>query len=393
MQKNKRLRYNIAFLLIGILFSGSITEAQTVVSGSFIHDGINRTYRLYIPEIYNPSTPVPLLFNLHGYGSNNIEQEQYGDFRPIADTANFIIAHPNGTVDKGGNRFWNTFGGSSVDDVGFLSALIDTISAGYSIDPNRVYSTGMSNGGFMSYDLACFLSDRITAIASVTGTMVWPRFNTCQAMHPTPVMQIHGTADATVPYNGNILFAHIDSLVNYWVEFNNCWPVPEIIQVPDIDTLDGCTAEQHIFSNGDAGATVELFKVIGGGHSWPGAPININITNMDFSASVEIWRFFSQYSLDQLITGSGQKPHLITDFELYPNPASNTITLKHINNMLSNYTRLFVYNIHGQQIYNRSVDNGYQKFEIDVSNWLPGLYIFRISDGRGTELNRKVMVR
>jgi polyhydroxybutyrate depolymerase len=263
----------------------------------------------------------------------------------------------------------------------------------YNIDPNRIYSTGMSNGGFMSYDLACFLSDRITAIASVTGTMVWPRFNLCNATHPTPVMQIHGTADATVPYNGNILFAHIDSLVNYWVEFNNCWPVPEIIQVPDIDTLDGCTAEQHIFSNGDAGATVELFKVLGGGHSWPGAPININITNMDFSASVEIWRFFSQYSLDQLITGSGHKPQLITDFELFPNPASNTITLKYLNFKQSEYTRLKVYNTHGQQIYARSVGNGDQKIEMDVSNWLPGLYIFVISDGKGYKLNRKVMVR
>jgi polyhydroxybutyrate depolymerase len=393
MQKNKRLRYNIAFLFIGLLLPGPILNAQTIVNGSIIHDGISRTYRLYIPEIYNSSIPVPLLFNLHGYGSNNIEQEQYGDFRPIADTANFIIAHPNGTVDQGGNRFWNTFGGAGIDDVGFLSALIDTLSATYNIDLNRIYSTGMSNGGFMSYDLACFLSDRITAIASVTGTMVWPRFNTCQAMHPTPVMQIHGTADATVPYNGNILFAHIDSLVNHWVEFNNCWPVPEIIQIPDIDTLDGCTAEQHIFSNGDAGATVELFKVIGGGHSWPGAPININITNMDFSASVEIWRFFRKYSLDQLITGGRQMPQLKADFELYPNPASHTITLMHQNSLQPGHTRLMVYNTLGQQIYTRQVGNGDQNYELDISKWLPGLYIFVISDENGTKLNRKVLVR
>jgi polyhydroxybutyrate depolymerase len=129
MQKIKRLHYHTSILIIGLLLPISILKAQTIVNGSFVHDGINRTYRLYIPEVYNPSTPVPLLFNLHGYGSNNIEQEFYGDFRPIADTANFIIAHPNGTLDPGGNRYWNAFGGADVDDVGFLSSLIDTISA------------------------------------------------------------------------------------------------------------------------------------------------------------------------------------------------------------------------------------------------------------------------
>ena len=209
------------FFAILLIFSLiSITRGQTTINGSFVFEGATRTYRLYIPASYNPSAPAPLLFNLHGYGSNNVEQELYGDFRPISDTAGFIITHPNGTVDQSGNRFWNTFGNSSVNDLGFLSALIDTISAGYSIDSGRIYSTGMSNGGFMSYELACFLSHRITAIASVTGSMIWLKLQTCNPQHPTPVMQIHGTADLTVPYAGNFAFVHIDTLVKYWVNFN-----------------------------------------------------------------------------------------------------------------------------------------------------------------------------
>lgn len=381
------------FLIIILALNLSNSVAQTIINGGFMHNGIDRTYRLYIPEIYNPSTPVPLIFNLHGYGSNNIEQEQYGDFRPIADTANFIIAHPNGTQDAGGNRFWNTFGGSTIDDVGFLSALIDTISSNFNIDHNRIYSTGMSNGGFMSYDLACFLNNRITAVASVTGTMVWPRFNTCEATHPTPVMQIHGTADATVPYNGNILFAHIDSLVNYWVDFNGCNPTPGIIQIPDIDTLDGCTAEQHIFSSGNAGSSVELFKVIGGGHSWPGAPININITNMDFSASKEIWRFFRQYSLDQLITGANNPKPEASQISVFPNPTSEKLYIDFPDLSYTETYTLRVYNSFGQNVYYSHLPVRSYNTEIDVSNWPAGIYFVHISNGSEKHFNARLIVK
>lgn len=303
------------------IFSLQWAFAQTTIDGSFVYDGILRTYRLYIPALYNPAEPVPLVFNLHGYGSDNIEQEFYGDFRPIADTANFIIAHPNGTLDAFNQRFWNTFGSSAVDDVGFLSALIDTISASYTIDPNAVYSTGMSNGGFMSYELACMLSDRITAVASVTGSMIWAHLNACNPLHPTPVMEIHGTADNVVPYNGTFLFAPIDTLVNRWVVFNGCSLVPEIIPVPDIDPEDGCTAELYRFTGGEQGTRVELYKVLGGGHSWPGAPFVIDVTNMDFSASVKIWQFFSQFTLNGLISGVDEHLSDIQNIKLYPNPS------------------------------------------------------------------------
>jgi polyhydroxybutyrate depolymerase len=305
-----------------------LAPAQTTIDESFIHDGIVRTYRIYIPEIYDPSTEVPLLFNLHGYGSNNLEQEFYGDFRPIADTANFIIVHPNGTIDNNNNRFWNTFGGSNVDDLGFIGALADTIIAQYNIDQNRIYSAGMSNGGFMSYHLACFLSSRITAVASVTGSMTIAAYNTCDPVQPVPVMQVHGTLDAIVPYNGSFFFVPVETLVDFWVEHNNCDPEAVIIQIPDIDSTDGCTAEQFIFLNGDHGSSVEFFKITGGGHSWPGASVNINITNMDFSASTEIWRFLSQFSKDQLTTGIRAKNLSVYSFELFPNPSHGTFTLR-----------------------------------------------------------------
>jgi len=361
-------------------------KAQTTVEGSFLLDGIERTYRLYIPAIYDPAAAVPLLFNLHGYGSNNLEQEVYGDFRPIADTAGFIIAHPNGAVDFTGNRSWNTFGFTSVDDVGFLSALIDTISASYNIDPERIYSTGMSNGGFMSYDLACFLSDRIAAVASVTGSMILSRFEICDPQHPMPVMQIHGTADATVPYNGNPLFAHIDTLVNYWVNFNNCNPVPEIIEVPDIDPDDGCTAEQHIFSGGENGSSVELFKVLDGGHSWPGAPVNLNITNMDFSASEEIWRFVSQFTLDGMFTSTRDRMAQSQDFVAFPNPSDGMVTLKFTDDLPKT---IRVTNNFGQVIEQRKSTNK----NLQVNLLHKGIHLITVIQQNGLTNTQKVVVR
>ena len=233
------------FTLLTFLIANHFVIAQSVQK-TVMHDGIQREYLLYVPDIYDGSTEVPLVFNLHGYGSNAGQQEFYGSFNAIADTANFVLVIPDGTTDASNTAFWNAFGvpTETVDDIGFVSALIDTIAADYNIDLNRVYSTGMSNGGFMSYTLACQLSNRIAAIASVTGTMVTPNLNACNAQHPTPVMQIHGTADATVPYLGNAQgFVAVEALVDYWVAFNNCNPTPVETAVPDIDQTDLCTAD------------------------------------------------------------------------------------------------------------------------------------------------------
>src|SRR5690606_17264346 len=117
------------FTTIGSVFCALVAFSQTTIDHTLQHGGLTREYRLYIPASYDGTESVPLLFNLHGYTSNNVQQEVYADFRPIADTANFIIVHPNGTLDLGGNRYWNAFNiPGGVDDVGFLSTLIDEIS-------------------------------------------------------------------------------------------------------------------------------------------------------------------------------------------------------------------------------------------------------------------------
>lgn len=312
------------FVLLMLL--GSALFAQNSVVSSITSGGLTRSFRIYVPDIYDGSTEVPLLFNLHGYSSNALEQEFYADFRPVADTANFIIIAPDGTVNGStGEQFWNAFGLPDVDDVAFISDLIDYAIGNYSIDQSRIYSTGMSNGGFMSYTLACALSERITAIASVTGSMITTQVASCQPSHPVPVMQIHGTADGTVPYAGGLGIYGIEDLVDYWVAFNECDSEPAYELLPDISTTDNCTAEHYVYSNGLNNSSVEFYKIIGGDHTWPGAPINFNGTNYDFNAVKEIWRFFSQYSLEQLTSVDEQKT--VAALNIYPNPSSEEFVI------------------------------------------------------------------
>lgn len=338
------------FLLFIAIFLGNVTFAQEEIELTLIHDDIVRTYNLYIPASYSEDISAPLVFNFHGYGSNAFEQMWYGDFRAIADTAGFLLVHPQGT-ELDGVTHWNVGGwtvGSTVDDVGFTEAMIDTLSLNYNINPDRIYSTGMSNGGYMSFLLACQLSERIAAVASVTGSMTPETYNNCSPSHPTPIMQIHGTADSTVPYDGDIWTESIEDVLNYWISFDNCAEIPVITPVPDINTSDGCTAEHYVYLYGESGTSVEHYKVIGGQHTWPGTFFTSAGTNEDFNASVEIWRFFSQYDLNGSIT-----PVSVSDFSerpellIFPNPTNRQFTLRNLESGVHPYV---IYSTMGQLV-------------------------------------------
>ena len=288
-----KTNYLLALLFCGIL---QLPQAQTTVLDTFNFDGLERNYILYVPAIYDGANAVPLVINLHGYGSNAAQQNFYGNFKNLADVDNFLVVLPDGTKDLSGTPYWNSFaGGGSVDDVAFISGLIDTLSQNYNIDPTKIFSTGMSNGGFMSYRLACELNNRISKIASVTGSMNTTLQGTCSPGAPIPVMQIHGTNDPTVSYNGSFGVVAIEDVVDYWVNNNNCESVPIVENLPDINTADNSTVERYTYANGDAGSSVIFYKIIGGGHTWPDAAIPVPAygpTNRDFNASQVIWEFF-----------------------------------------------------------------------------------------------------
>jgi polyhydroxybutyrate depolymerase len=140
-------------------------------------------------------------------------------------------------------------------------------------------------------------------------------------------MQIHGTIDGTVPYEGNFAFSSIDSLVSFWRTQNQCSLLAEFENVPDIVLSDNCATEHYTWNSTASNSSVEFYKVIGGDHSWPGAIVNLNTTNMDFSASKEIWRFFSRYRKNEIISSVSNSKEEELEFSVYPNPSNGNFSI------------------------------------------------------------------
>ena len=368
-------------LLTALLSQAAQAQTGQTITGTITVGGLVRDYRLYVPAAYVAGRPTPLLLNLHGYSSNNQQQELYGDFRAIADTAKFLIVHPNGTIDGNGNRYWNTFttpNSGGPDDLAFLSALIDAIGQQYTLDPDRLYCTGLSNGGFMSYELACHLGNRIAAVASVAGSIATTRLSTCMPAHPTPVLEIHGDADGTVPYPGNVLFTPVPDVLSYWVTANACNPTPTVVAVPDTDPTDGCTAVHSTWRGNRTGAVVEHFRIVGGGHTWPGAPVTIGVTNRDINASVEIWRFLRRYRFSRLALATAAPAVAPLPLSVYPNPATGAATVLISGAANLQPAQLHVFDALGRAVRAVATPAAGGTVQLDVSSWPDGIYFLQM---------------
>lgn len=348
-----------------MLFCCATLVAQETITASIMHDGMNRSYILYVPSVYEDGQSPPLVFNFHGFGSNATEQMFYGDFRSIAEEHGFLVVHPEGTLLNGTTTHWNVGSftlGSTADDVGFTSALIDTLAEQYNINLDRVYSTGMSNGGYMSFLLACQLSDRIAAVASVTGSMTPETYNQCMPSHETPVMQIHGTADNVVPYDGAVWTRSIDDVLAYWHDFNSSPPESIIIPVEDRDPNDGTRSTLRISRNAND-IEVQHYRVENRGHTWPGSAINVGVTSQDFSASENIWAFFDRYDINGVREITSTEEIIPSLLSIYPNPVDDLLMLSE-----SSQGTVSIYDVKGSLVIQE------QSFPINVSALQAGVY-------------------
>ena len=294
-------------LFLILFFFPTIIFGQHTINDSILHDNVYRGYKIYIPAIYNAAQSTPLILNFHGLTGTSTIAMWHADFRPIADTANFIIVHPQGLLDNSGVTHWNVGQiGAVINDIDFVSKLLDSLFLEYNIDSDRVYSTGMSNGAYMSYRLACELSNKIAAIAPVAGSYISYMLNSCNPTHPTPVLHIHGTADSSSIYYGKPGVESIPSILSYWVNHNQCDTSSMITQITNINLIDSSTVEHHSWKDGVNDVRVEHYKIVDGGHTWPGSnfPTGSGVTNYDINASLEIWNFFSRYDIHGSINSS-----------------------------------------------------------------------------------------
>ena len=264
----------------------SNTNARTIV-----HDGINREYILYIPNSYDGTSAVPLMLNFHGFGDNASDFMNYADMRPLSESDTFILVYPQGSCLDGSSH-WNAcpLGGdnkSSADDFGFVESLINKISSQYNIDMDRVYAAGYSNGGMMAYGLANYKSDLIAAVASVSGAML-----DCigPTSHPMPVLDLHGTSDGVLPYNGSSELNSVQNTLNHWINFNNTNTNPTV----STDNSGETTIEHYVYDQGDSLVSVEHYKYIGGDHVW------FSSTFQGQNTSELVWNFVSRYDINGL---------------------------------------------------------------------------------------------
>jgi polyhydroxybutyrate depolymerase len=239
----------------------------------------DRPFDLYVPDAYDPAKPAPLVVGLHGYTSRSKELESYFNLKAQADQRGFLYALPDGTVDRRDDQFWNATNaccdlyGSGVDDSTYLSKLIDTIKSTYSVDADRVFLVGHSNGGYMSHRMACDHADQITAIASLAG-VVWADPARCTPSRPVSVLQIHGTADGQVSFDGGSFtsdrtYPGAEQTVATWRTLNGCTEVADTSAPPrDLDdAVDGAETTVIAYRDGCAdGSRVELWRMAGSGH-------------------------------------------------------------------------------------------------------------------------------
>lgn len=248
------------------------------VAGEFIDAG-RGPIPVHVPASYDPAVPTPVVILLHGYTNTGEEQEAYLQFAPLVDEFRFLYLYPTGTTDIFGNPFWNATDaccdlfGSGVDDSGYLRDVIEQMQIHFNVDPRRIYFIGHSNGGFMSYRMACDHSETVAAIASLAGaTFLDP--SDCSPAMPVHTLQIHGTSDAVIGYDGGCIpfggcYPGAVETTEQWATFDGCALIGEPGEDLDlVATIAGAETEVVRYVTGcDAGGSAELWTMVGGGHS------------------------------------------------------------------------------------------------------------------------------
>jgi len=297
----------------------AVTDNTTTASSqnytdSILVNGLQRYYLIHLPASYDKNRQWPLVIALHGGGSEARNMNQLTDFNTLADKEDFIIVYPDAYEHN-----WNDgrsdpaikSQAENIDDVAFISTLINYLVQDLNIDKKMTYATGISNGAIMSNRLGCELSDKIAAIAPVAGNIPQKTASTWSPSRAVAVLIINGTEDPLVPYNGgDVSFLSlkrgkvisVDETVKFWVARDGCPAAPETKQLPHLNPNDSTSTTVERYAGCRDGTEVILYKVNGGGHTWPGglqymSENFIGKTSRDFSATETIWQFFKLHPM------------------------------------------------------------------------------------------------
>ena len=341
-----------AFLLLcGQLFS----QIQT-----FEWQGTQRQYLIKIPE--NHSETMPILYFLHGLGDNITRLDNEFHFQQVADEFQWTVVIPQ-ALSQSGATMWNAgLMASSIDDSGFLMALLDALAEQYPINLDSVFFTGFSMGGFMTHRMAIEHGDRITACAPVSG-LITHTMASYTAVAPVRMLHIHGTSDPVVGYDGNSQYfggnlgLSVEAILNYWKNANHCTGEPTIDTLPDLHN-DGLRFVRYTY---DCGTDLQHLKVIGGNHTW-----YLNENQYDIAYFTEITRFFKG---DPTPTNVAHHPET-TSLKVYPNPAWGLFNIE-----VEETTRVQVIDVLGKVVMEERLTPGIH--QVDSRAWPEGVYFVR----------------
>lgn len=376
------------YILFIALLSFKAASSQTWIIDSIYHQTQYRYYGAYLPAAYNGATPWPVVMTLHGGGGDAIGTVGFTQMNLVADTANFIVVYPQGTQVGTNCCSWAAGVGSpadalGIDDILFFNKLLDTLFTQLNIDTNRVYSTGLSQGGFMSQRLACELSNRIAAVAPLCSNLDSLQMISCNPTRPISILIINGTSDLLVPYNGAtfsnngwpLTYFPTDTLLNFWATKNGCQLVSDSTQFPDVITTENSTITKFNYPNCSCSTNVTLYKVYGGGHTWPGVvspfyELIAGETNEDIHASQHIWNFLKNHSLVCIPTvGIDNSIEHSKTINIYPNPTDNSIL---VTTQSHQQLEINIYDVLGNLLLSRQMIQ--QAESIDLTFLSSGIY-------------------
>jgi len=304
-----RTRMLPVFLFIPVLFLSACKKKssesnQYRFNQSLAVDGMARTYLLNLPPNYYETSDFSLVIALHGGGGSAEQFESSSLLTSKANAAKFIVVYPNGIQGNIGVRTWNAGNccayarDNNIDDVKFISRLIDYLVASYKINPKKVYATGHSNGGMLTYRLACELSDKIAAFAPNASTMALTQ--PCSAARAVPILHLHSALDENVPYKGGVGVGPsgnynppVDSVLNVFQQKDQCANVAQVI-------VDNSNYRFTRWSTCNNNVSIQFYLTKDGGHAWPGGlpgSANGDIPSTAINANDVLWEFFQQYQL------------------------------------------------------------------------------------------------
>ena len=294
----------IPFLLLFMLISCGNEETGFVEERVIEHEGLERSFLIYVPK--NIKENAPLVVAIHGYTSSAKTLMGYSGINQIADKEGFLVAYPQGTKDSRDNNFFNVgyefHSDSKVNDVNFIREIVLNLTKDYKLNSKRVFATGMSNGGDMSYLLACTSSDLFTAVAPVAGVMMKDTLENCNPEKKIPIFEIHGTKDSISKFEGDMnnedkwgAYYDLPSTIKFWVNKHDL-NEKETIQLENKNTEDGTTITFERYWSDESQREVWFYIVNDGNHTWPGMTGLFSRTaNQDINSAEEIWKFFSKF--------------------------------------------------------------------------------------------------